>query len=887
MPGPVDAAQLVRGWQLARRGVRTMRKTPAHEWRAQVRRLPVRPDVVLYESYYGKGALCHPEALFRYLVAAPDLAHLRHVWVLDSQARHHPIRAEFAGHPRVTFVRHRSASYFRHLATAGWLVNNSTFPPEFGKRPGQVYVNTWHGIPLKVMGYDEPSAIASTRNVVRNFLQADYLLSSSPYMTETMYASAYRLRNVYRGKIIEEGQPRIDRQWLDGAARHAVKDRLRAAGVAITDEDHLVLMAPTWQGSSFIDPVDDALGLGARVEELTALLPPGHRVLLKVHQQVYAGASAHASLRPFLVPNDLPTNELLGITDAMVSDYSSIFFDFLATGRPIVFFTPDRERYATERGLYFGPEELPGPSTRTVPDLARILSAIGTGADDDPLVTHAAAYRAAVSRFVPMDDGAASERIVDVVWRGRTEGRAVFPLEPDGRQTMLVYLGGMSPNGITTSALSLLASIDHERFDVSALYDYSGQPAKRGNAELIPAEVRRLARVGGFSPGKEHMFRRRRLLKRAARMTSDDLRSMLKLLGSERRRVLGDTVFDHVVDFSGYSPFWSFLMADVPARTHSIWMHNDLLADQMREIDGHRPHETNLGSVFASYRFFDHLVSVSEALRDINRNHLGAYAPPEKFGFARNAVDVHRVRTGVTGDPALVATWPGDHLFEPVLLDEPPTARSLALGHQVPAFEPEIDRRLAIALSPRREGVHQFVAVGRLSPEKNHERLIRAFAQVHAADPATRLVIIGDGPLAADLTRLAQELGLEDAVVFAGLLANPWALMAECDTFVLSSDYEGQPMVILEARALGLPVVTTAFGSVGSSVHEGEGLIVARDVDALAEGMSVALRGEVPFREFDERAYNAEVTEEFYLAIGVDAVRDDARQVKQPTRVVG
>jgi CDP-glycerol glycerophosphotransferase len=183
----------------------------------------------------------------------------------------------------------------------------------------------------------------------------------------------------------------------------------------------------------------------------------------------------------------------------------------------------------------------------------------------------------------------------------------------------------------------------------------------------------------------------------------------------------------------------------------------------------------------------------------------------------------------------------------------------------------EIERRLAIAtIVPPRKGSKTFVTVGRLSPEKNHERMLRAFDLVHQEDPDTRLVLVGYGPLAEKLQRIAVELGLAQAVTFAGLQRNPFAIMANSDFFVLSSDYEGQPMVIHEARVLGLPVVTTAFGSVKGAMPEGVGLVVPRDHEALAEGMRAALRGEVPNPPFDAEAYNRAAMQDFYRAIGAD-----------------
>ncbi len=791
-----------------------------------VRRLPVRPDVVLYEAYGGRGVLCHPEALFRTLLDAPDLAHLQHVWVLRDRAANAEVLRELRHHPRVTFVRPGTPAYLRHVGTAGYLVNNATFPPDFGKREGQVYLNTWHGTPLKAMGYDQQEALVATRNVVRNFLMADYLLSSGDYMTERMYAGAYRLTNLFSGEVIDEGGPRTDRQVLDAAGRAAVRGRMRAGGTVVGDGETVVLYAPTWQGASFGEARDDALLLAARARELRAMLPPGHRVLLRVHQQVYAAARAHADIRDLLVPGEIPTNVVLGATDILVSDYSSIFFDFLGTGRPIVFFTPDEQAYVAERGVYLDLTSLPGPTARTLAELGRLVAAVGSGSDLDPVRTHEEARQAARARFAAKDDGGASERVVDIVFRGRREGRAVAPLPRDGRATMLVHLGGMKSNGITTSALGLVRHIDHSRFDVTAVVDSFTEEERVDNVTQIPSQVRVLPRIGAFALGSLVWYVRRELFSRAGELAPRDLETMVRRFGLEWYRCYGGARFDYAVDFSGYSPRWSFLIAQAPGAVRSIWLHNDLLADQLRTVDGNKAHEINLGGVFSSYSAFHHLVSVSPALRDINARSLSAYASTERFGSARNTIDAYRVLIGA--------------------------------GAQDP--HPVIERDPALTT---------FVTVGRVSPEKNHERLVRAFAQVHAEHRQTRLVVVGDGPLLPRLAEVVDEVGLRGAVVLAGHRANPFAVLAASDVFVLSSDYEGQPMVILEAMVLGLPVVTTAFGSVASALPEGSGLIVEPTVDALADGLRAALRAEVPCPEFDAEAYNAEVMDEFYRAIGV------------------
>ena len=106
------------------------------------------------------------------------------------------------------------------------------------------------------------------------------------------------------------------------------------------------------------------------------------------------------------------------------------------------------------------------------------------------------------------------------------------------------------------------------------------------------------------------------------------------------------------------------------------------------------------------------------------------------------------------------------------------------------------------------------------------------------------------------MSQQIEELGLTSAVTLAGHRPNPYVIVANSDCFVLSSDYEGQPMVLLEALILGRPIVTTSFGSVRGALPEGYGMVVARDTEALAEGMRSFLRGQVVAKPFDYAAYN-------------------------------
>ncbi|MDQ2796885.1 MAG: CDP-glycerol glycerophosphotransferase family protein, partial [Actinomycetota bacterium] len=251
-PTPARLSRLKRftgmaGPQVVNRLVRKSAVAPRLEYRAWVRSLPIEPDVVLYESFAGNGMLCNPEAIFRELHGDPQMQRLTHVWVLNGVRAHRETMRAFKGDGRVRFVERGTLAYYRAVATAGVLINNATFPADVAKRPGQIYLNTWHGTPLKAMGYHEPEGAYGAANTVRNFLMADYLLSTSTYMSEVMYEGAYRLGNIAVGERVETGYPRTDHQFISAEAQRSVRRRLRSQGVTIGVQETMVLYAPTWK----------------------------------------------------------------------------------------------------------------------------------------------------------------------------------------------------------------------------------------------------------------------------------------------------------------------------------------------------------------------------------------------------------------------------------------------------------------------------------------------------------------------------------------------------------------------------------------------------------------------------------------------------------------
>lgn len=139
----------------------------------------------------------------------------------------------------------------------------------------------------------------------------------------------------------------------------------------------------------------------------------------------------------------------------------------------------------------------------------------------------------------------------------------------------------------------------------------------------------------------------------------------------------------------------------------------------------------------------------------------------------------------------------------------------------------------------------RLVHVGRFDAPKNHEGLLRSFAELRASCHQVHLTMVGDGELREAMEALAEKLGLRDGVTFAGMQENVYPYLHEADIFLLPSNYEGMPMTIIEAMGTGLPIVATAVGGVPDMICNGKsGLLVPCDSEAVAKACSRLIKDE-------------------------------------------
>lgn len=606
-----------------------------HRYSQYYETLPIAKKTILFEARDGQSFTGNPYALYQAMINDARFDDYHFYWVYKEEFNLDELKKNFLKTKNTSFVVRDSDEYIRCLASCQYVITNSTFRNFYVKKEGQVYINTWHGTPLKKMGYDlfEENPF-SIQNVARNLLMTDYLVSPNEQTTD-MFLKSYKLNGLYQGTIIEAGYPRIDLTL--NTPKELVLAKLSLAGIKIDYDKPTILYTPTWKGSNYQNPTVDIEQMLTEVQYLRNHLVD-YNVLIKVHPFVYPLVKDNESLQEFLVPDYYEVNEIMRITDVLITDYSSIFFDFLVTKKPIIFYAWDKDLYANDRGMYFTDNQLPGPVLMTMPDVVDYIDHI---ADDYP--KYQTNYQLMAQKMVPHEDDCVSQRYLNEIFFDEIDESTYHPTIDNDKHTIILFPGTLQNNGITVSALSLLDNIDYDKYDVTVFCSNTRNKAAVANLKKINAKARVLFRFGYPDYTLEEMYADQLLTNRSL---TDELQSIYPEKGYQResRRLSGCSHFDTAIDFSGYSYYWSKYMAEMDADRKIVYQHNDLAAECDKVINGKRKHFIALRGQFSLYQKYDVILSASKAIRDVNRAKLVQYADYDKFQYSENTLDIQRIK---------------------------------------------------------------------------------------------------------------------------------------------------------------------------------------------------------------------------------------------------
>ena len=320
--------------------------------------IPIQKKTFLFVAYHGRGYLCNPKAIHEYMSQCEAYHDYQFIWALKKDY--------YVDIPNAKVIRYNSLQFFYYLARSKYWIFNCKMPAYLMKKKDQIYLQTWHGTPLKKLAHDiniGPSATFYRSQVTKDQMtksydidrqRYDYFLSPSAFATEK-FISSFQLD---LNQILEVGYPRND--FLTNITEEKIRQLKQKYN--LPQDKKIILYAPTWRDNSY-NSKGYTYDIQVDFEYWKSKLYPNYVVLFKPHYLI-TNQYEYPDLNNFLyfMKEDTDINELYVISDVLITDYSSVFFDFAILRRPILFYMYDLEEYKENiRGFYLDvPTDLPG-----------------------------------------------------------------------------------------------------------------------------------------------------------------------------------------------------------------------------------------------------------------------------------------------------------------------------------------------------------------------------------------------------------------------------------------------------------------------------------------------------------------------------------------------
>ena len=367
----------------------------------------VDPKVVIFSCFAGESYSCSPKAIYEYMLNSENYQDYTFVWAFKNLEKYN----EISSNKNTILVKQNSKKYKRYLATAKYWIFNYKIPEYVYPKKNQVFVQCWHGTPLKRLGCDLvhfDNQLNTIKGMKKRYeIEAkkfSYFISPSKYATEK-FISAWNLKEIRKENIIvEQGYPRNDFLYkYNKADTEKIKQKLGIEGIS----KKIILYAPTYRSNQHEAGTGYVYKEEVDFEKLKNELNSEYIILFRAHYFIknhfkfdkYKGFVYDVS-----EINDI--NELYIISDILVTDYSSVFFDYANLKRPMIFHMYDLEYYRDEsNGFYMDLKELPGKITKTDEELIKAIK------ETDRFIYNKK-YEKFNKKYNYLDDGQASERVV-------------------------------------------------------------------------------------------------------------------------------------------------------------------------------------------------------------------------------------------------------------------------------------------------------------------------------------------------------------------------------------------------------------------------------------------------------------------------------------------
>ena len=370
--------------------------------------------LVVFDSFMGRKYSCSPRAIYEEMLKQDRFNDFKFVWAFKNIEG----KKEISELKRAELVKYNSLEYLEICSKAKYIITNSRIPEVIKLKKEQVYVQNWHGTPLKRLGYDITidggNAMNSLKDLRKKYKEDaeryTYMVSPSKFVTEK-YKSCFNLaENNPNVKIIEKGYPRNDFLYT---YKESDIERIKKA-LGIKENKKIILYAPTWRDNQHESGMGYTYEIGINFDKMRETLEKDYIILFRPHYFI-ANQFNFKKYSGFVydVSDYDEINDLYIIADILITDYSSVFFDYANLKRPIIFYMYDLKEYEENiRGFYIGLDELPGKIVET--EVALIDEIINVTNN----FKYNEKYKNFNEKFNYLDDGKSSERVVGEIING-------------------------------------------------------------------------------------------------------------------------------------------------------------------------------------------------------------------------------------------------------------------------------------------------------------------------------------------------------------------------------------------------------------------------------------------------------------------------------------
>ena len=367
---------------------------------------------ILFEAFGGRNYTCSPKSIYEKMLTMKEFKDYTFVWSFIDPSKH-----EVKKDKRLKIIKSKSKEYYKYISISKYWIVNSIIEEGITKKKDQVYVQCWHGTPLKRLRYDIVVNGASLNSVEeirkRNDIDAkkfDYFISPSKYCTEK-FTSAFNLKALGKENIIiEEGYPRND--FLFNKTKKDIDAIKKKLGLPL--DKKVIFYLPTFRDNQHTSGVGYTYKLGIDFDSLKKKFSKEYVILFSPHYFIENSIDL-TKYKGFIynVARYDEINELYLVSDIIMTDYSSVFFDYANLKRPMLFYMYDIDDYKGNlRDFYISLDELPGPIAKTQDELENNLKNI-----DKEFKKNKEKYEKFNEKYNYLDDGNASERVIKVIFK--------------------------------------------------------------------------------------------------------------------------------------------------------------------------------------------------------------------------------------------------------------------------------------------------------------------------------------------------------------------------------------------------------------------------------------------------------------------------------------